>query len=1150
MGLSDFSVKRPVAISMVFLTIVLIGLVCLARLPIELMPNISFGEITIIVEVRGGIPSAEIEERVTKPIEEAVGAVTHIKNILTISKEGNSTVILEFEPGTNMDFAALEVRENFARIKDKLPREIEKPIIAKYEYLDVPIMILAVTGTEYTPEQLRRMVDEAIKKRISRVDGVAKVEVSGGRERKILIEVDQWRLQAHSLSIERVIGVLNLNNLNLLAGDIKRAKDKYLVRAIGEFKTLQEIEQIGVAITPLGSIIHLKDVATVEDSYLEPTSFARMNIRPVVNLYVLKESMANTVRVARGVQKELDHLKPMLPGDVEITPTFNQADFVRKAIDTVKSALLYGAVLAVLVLAIFLADLSTTRILALSLLVALVVNMFLQLVPQPALMPMLFSIILVILFSSVLLRDLRPTFVIALTIPIAVLATFSLMYFMKITLNVMTLCGLALGVGMLVDSSIVVLENIFKKREEKLNEFKAAPQLVTAGAKEVALAIFASTVTTIIVFLPIIFVNKEIQMLYSGLALTVTFSLLASLFVSLTLVPMLSSRFRLRVVTGGRWRATSTGYEKSNAEDPIQESKTKTPDPGTQRPKDLGRNPFFFRLQGNYRKALTFVIGYRWLFILLAFGVFAHAVFLSTKLEREFIGIAEQNRFTIFIQMPTGTRLEVSDQVVSRVEKLLTDIPEIKTATARVDPWSSKIYVELVPLNQRKRSTAQTIEALRPGVEKIQPAFIYFEESQEVGTKEVLLEIYGHDYEILKGLAIEIASRLGAIEKLTDVKIRMREGRPEMRLVIDKQRAALFGLTVGDIAEVIHAQMRGMVATRYHSPIVPLVRLKGSEGRGLEVRRGRYPVYSLEEKRLLDRKLKEFRSARYPGQPDLAEVKEIETIARLEEEHRRTFDDLHRLTFATPSGDLIYLKQISAFNLDIGPSEIWRKNKTRMVQVSANTGGMPLGTVARKIREGLTDLKFPKDYFYRFGGNYDKMIRNQKELSFAFWLTLVLVFMVLASLFESYHQPFIIMISVPLAAIGVVSLLTLAHNPVGIGVLIGCIMLAGIVVNNAIILVDRINRYRRDSTTARTVREAVLTACQDRLRPILMTTSTTVLGLLPMALDKSEAATLWSPLALTVIGGLISSTFLTLFILPSIYLFFNDVRNMLKGGRK
>ncbi len=1086
MNLPNLSVRRPTAISMFFLGVVLIGVIAFQLLPVEMMPNTSFGDITINIDVRGGIPASEIEERIAKPVEEAVGTVTHLKNILSISKEGNAKIILEFEPGTNMDFAALEVREKFNRIRNDLPREIEKPVIAKYEYMDVPIMILAITSDIRTPEELRKIVDNKIKDRIQRIEGVARAEVSGGREGKILIEIDQTKLQAYALSINQVVDIINLNNANLLAGEIKRVKDKYLVRTIGEFQSLKEIEDLAIATTRQGSVIRLKDIGEVRDSYLDPTAFARVNTQPVVSIYIQKESTANTVEISQRINKEIKALKEILDRDIKIIPTFNQAEYIQKAVNRVKLSLGYGAILATLVLFVF-------------------------------------------------LRSFHSVGIIAATIPISILFTFSLMFFGKITLNVMTLSGLALGIGMLLDNSIVVLENIFKKRQEFINSAQAQKllahnnhnwirkNLAITGASEMLLAIVASTITTLVVFLPLVFINPEIRMLYSGIALTITFSLLASLLASLALVPMLASRLKFK----------QPKFLESRISESESSEATDSPTPADSRPTALRK------VLGYYQKFLAHCLSFRYLMLVLALIAFGFIFQQGRKLEREFIGVAEQNKFTVFIEMPTGTRLEVSDKIVSQVEEIIARRPEIKTFTAKIEPWSSKIYVELLPMNRRKLSAAEVIEKLRPYTEKIEPAFIYYEEPEEVGTKEILLELYGYDYEVLKSLAIQVAQRMQPIPKFTDVKIRMREGRPEMRLAIDKRQAALFGLTVEDIALALHTHMRGLVATRYRGTTEPLVRVKE------ESFYEKQPYFSSEGQKMLERKSGEFRELIGPPLASAEEAKEIETIVRLEEKFRRTFKDLRRISMVTPDGEQIYLSQLADFKFDLGPSEIWRKNKSRMVQVSANTGGTPLGTAAEKVKQALYDFKFPKDYFWQFGGNYDKMIRNQKELSFALILSLVLVYMILASLFESFRQPFIILFTVPLAAIGAIAALRISDKPVGTGVLIGAIMLGGIVVNNAIILIDRINSLRRKGGALYSgkggVRDAVIGACCDRLRPILMTSMTTILGLLPMALDKSESSNLWAPLAITVIGGLSISTVLTLFVIPGVYLVFEDL---------
>lgn len=1063
MSLPKLSVDKPITITMLFLGIALIGVISFQLLPVEMMPNVSFGDITINIDVRGGIPASEVEKRIGKPVEEAVGSVSNLKNILSISKEGSSTTILEFEPGTNMDFAALEVREKFNRIRNKLPQEIEKPVIAKYEYMDVPIMILAITSDRRNPEQLRKIVDEKVKDRIQRIDGVARAEVAGGREGKILIEVDQYKLQSFGLAINRIVDIININNANLLAGEIKRTKDKFLVRTIGEFESVADIENLAIASNQEGSVIRVKDIAVVKDSFLEPSAYARLNLQQVVTIYIQKESNGNTVKIAKLIKKEIANLKKILERDIKVTPTFNQAEAIESAIAQVQSSLLYGAGLAILILLIF-------------------------------------------------LWDLRLVFIITTSIPLSVLLAFSLMFFSKMTLNVMSLSGLALGVGMLVDCAIVVLDNIFKKRDEAIQNGFLPTQAKSIqdstaieGADEMLLAITASTLTTVIVFLPLVFINPEIRMLYSGIALTITYSLFASLLTALTLVPMLTSRLKIAMP------------RKPDLNEPL----TFPAQPS--QPSMLRR---VGELLSNFYKALiSFILTLRYLIVAACVVICLNVYQEAKKLEKEFIGIAEQNKFTVFIEMPTGTKLDVTDKIVAQVEKIISKTPEIKTYTAKVEPWSSKIYVELYPLAMRKKPTTQIIATLRELTNKLEPAFIYYEEPEEVGTKEILIELYGYDYDVLKSLAIQIAQRMQTVPKFTDTKIRMREGRPELHLLIDKSQAALFGLTTEQISLALHTHMRGLLATHY----------RGGRGAVLKVRDESYrnPLpFSVYGK----------------INPTSAspQAEETETIVRLQEKYRRTVDDLRKLTMVTPGDDQIFLSQLAQFKYDIGPSEIWRKNKSRMVQVSANIGGTALGTAAEKTKNVLKELELPKDYFWQFGGNYDKMIRNEYELKIAIAGSLILVYMLLAGLFESFSQPFIILMTVPLAAIGAIMALRWTNSSVGMGVFIGAIMLGGIVVNNAIVLVDRINFLKHklglEHGSRSQERQVIMLASLDRLRPIMMTSLTTILGLIPMALDKSESAKLWAPLAITVIGGMTVATFLTLFVIPCIYFIFRDLR--------
>jgi HAE1 family hydrophobic/amphiphilic exporter-1 len=597
------------------------------------------------------------------------------------------------------------------------------------------------------------------------------------------------------------------------------------------------------------------------------------------------------------------------------------------------------------------------------------------------------------------------------------------------------------------------------------------------------IAIVASTLTTIVVFLPIVFVNKEIRILYSGLAFTITYSLVISLFVALTLVPMLSARIPSR-----KWDKIKSGP-------PVEEMKTIGDILREEAaiPVRMLKHPgIFYRF---YRRFLSICIRWRYFFLTAAFVAFIVTAFLVLpKIPKEFVGMAEQEDFTIYVELPTGAKLSVSDDAVKKIEELVSGMPEVKSVSSRIEPWSSKVFVKLVPLAQRTQTTKEVINSLRPRVQEVEKlyteAFIYFEEPQEVETNEVILEIFGYDYEVLNKLAAEMLTRMQKVEGLTDLKMRWRRGRPEWQLVVNKDKAASVGLTVKDVADTIHAQMRGLRATLYHT-----------------------------------------------------ESKEVEVVARLRKEDRKTLDMVRKLSMVLPNGKQVTLEQLVKFVPETGPSKIWRKNKDRMIQISANRGSLAFGTAVEKVKEQLKDMKFPMDYYWKFGENYWRMVRNQQELSFALILTIFLIYLVLASLFESYTQPFIIMATVPLAAVGVILALDLLKKSVNVGVLMGAMMLGGIVVNNAIILIDEINRL---STKAITGFKAVLISGESRLRPIMMTTLTTILGLLPMAVDRSPEANLWAPLAITVMAGLTCSTVLTLGLIPSMYLVFEDIKKGLR----
>jgi len=1047
MSLSSFSIKRPVTTIMIYAALILMGMIALTRLPVELYPDISFGQISIIIYIRGGVPPTEVESMVTMPVEEAVSTVSHLDNVLSISKEGESTVVLSFERGIDMQLAAMEVREKFAKVKEKLPKEAEKPIIAQFSQTDVPIVIFAVTSRKRTTEEIRKMVDEEVKERIKRISGVANVEIGGGRERKIIIEADKKALYRYAVSINRLISSLGSSNLNLLVGDIERQTDKVIIRAMGQMETVEDIKNTAVLVRPDGSIVRVKDLADVKDSYLEPKTYARINVSPIVSVYVQKESKANTIDVSKRILEEIDNIRLLMPDDVSLVITKNQAEFIQTSISNLRDALLRGAVMIIFILMLFMGKLGKRAGLVVP--AGLVAAILLP--PK-----ILYFLLAGLAFFVMYVKKHRPIMIVAVSIPISLIITFGFMDLanmfvpgiMDLTINFITLFGLALGVGMLVDNSIVVFENIVTKSEKGMGPVEAAVE----GSTEMNVVIFASTLTTIIVFLPMLFVSKSMSLLYGGVAWTVTFSLCVSLFVALMIVPLMSSRIRVVEAGGTSAKVKSEGFLAP-----------------------------FYRIQ---KRALFFVFRRRFLLISVAFAVFIMAMHTYGKMGKEYMGTTEQNRFTIFIELPTGAKLDASDEVVRNVEEMLQEVPEVKKFTARVEAWSSKVYVELVGLTERKRSIAEVIDSLRPKVARLQPAFIYFEEEQEVGTKEIILNIFGFDYDILREIAIAITTRMGRIPYFTDAKIRMREGRPELDLIVDKKKSAQLGYTTRDIADIVHAKVRGVRATMFHT-----------------------------------------------------KASEVEVITRMQEKDRRTVKDIHNLTVSKIGDDKVTLDQVVDFEYGLGPSEIWRQNRARMIQVSANIGELPLGKAAEHLEAEIADLKLPEDYYYEIGGDYPTLVKTQREFLLTIVIIVVLIYLVLASIFESYRQPFIIMVTVMLATIGAVGALYFTKTAIGMGALIGLMMLAGIVVNNGIILVDHANELKKGRHNLFRI---LFQAAHDRLRPVLMTTATTIFGLLPMAIDKSEGSNLWNPLAITVIGGLLFATPLTLVLVPAIYSIFEQ----------
>lgn len=1098
MSLPSFAVRRPVTTVMFYLGLAVLGLFSWWKLPVDLVPNAAAGSLTIYVGVRGGLPPEDIENLVTKVIEEAVATVQHLRSVLSVSRKDRSVVTLTYEPGTDLSFAALEVQERVAKIRNKLPKDIEKPVVAHYSENDYPVIILSLTSDKNTPERLREIVDNQIKPKLMRVNGVANVEVGGGRERKILVEFYQDRLEAYQLPIREVIDTIGRNNVNLLTGKREDGAAEHFVRAMGQYKTIEDLKNLNVRRTREGSSIKLRDVADVKDFYLDAQSYARLNRKPTVSVYVQKENNSNTIRVAERVRKVARTVQEEVLGtQIQMDIITDQSVFIKEAMDNVTSSLSMGMVLTLLVIFFF-------------------------------------------------LRDWRHTLVVFLSAPVALLITLSFMLSIGLSLNIMTLSALALGIGTVVDGATVVLENILHKKRHARKDGKPEDGVVLSvqGTEELFVSLIGSTLTTVVVFLPIVFINKQVKILYSGLAYTIAFSMAASLLVAVTLVPLLASRLALPAHKGylsptekaklalivewfkGKtpafvFRSTAWALETARRAwarwghhhakrvfppGPPPAAPVLTAADGTPllplwkeyavsahhawygRIWPLVKSEWAYlraRPQRAFLRWSSAAIRWqKWIFIGMALAAGVSVYLYLTVLEKDFLGTTEQNEFIIYIELPAGAKLDISDQVVRKVEQVLSDTPEVsetvKTAAARVEGWSSKVYVTLRPRSERSRSVQDIIQGLRPKVADIgqeYDSFIYFSEPE--ASKEFFIDVFGPQYDTLRDLASAISQKLQAVKGLTDVKLRYKPGQPEVQVRVDKERAALFNLTLKDIAEDLHARIRGL-----------------------------RPSWFFED------------------------AQQLEIIARDKEQFRKSLEDIHYLTLMAPDGTIIPIQQISHFEFALTPSEVWRKDKQRVIQASANREKTALSTAAERSLKAIGDLDVPTGYYYQVGGDYADMVQNEKEFRFAFFIMAALVFIVLASLFESYAQAILIMVTIPMAFIGSIPLLWITRTSVTMSVYIGMIMLGGIVVNAAIILVERMNQARQEGQR---LERAVLESSLLRLSPILNTSLTTIVDLIPLVLSRSESAQLWAPLALTVIGGATVSTFLTLFMIPGLY---------------
>jgi HAE1 family hydrophobic/amphiphilic exporter-1 len=1018
MSLPAFSIRRPITVYMITSVAILLGVISFWKLPVDLMPDIEFPTITVATEYTGVAPE-EMETLITRPIERAVSSAPGVEEIESSSSEGQSRVEVRFEWGTNLDEAANEVRTRVDRLRPILPEDAEPPSLYKFDVSQFPILFMAVSS-DREPKELRQLIEDQILYRLERVPGVAAAEIRGGLRREIHVDLSLEKLRGYNLSIRNVVEVLRRENLNEPVGPVVEGNFELLLRTQGEFKDVSQIENV-VLSTRGGVPVYVKDVARVEDSHEEVRETVRVDGKAGMRLSIRKQSGANTVTVARAVKEELELINRDYP-DIAVIPIMDQSEFIERSIENVRSSAILGSLLAVLVLIVF-------------------------------------------------LRNLRSTVVIALSIPIAVVATFGLMYYNDFTLNTMSFGGLALGVGMLVDNAIVVLENIFRHRELGRSRIEAAIQ----GTSEVSSAIVSSTLTTIAVFVPMVFLAGMSGIMFQQLAYVIAFSLFSSLLVALSIVPVLCSKYlELGEPDGERHPLLRKLARRSG--DSLD------------------------WLDAEYQKLIHWALGHR---RTVAYGT--GALLLGSALLFPLIGFelmpeTDEGEVRVVIELPPGTRMETTGAIAEELEAIVLDaVPETEHVLTEVGGggWRQSqthradIRLQLVQRSERDRSTQEIADALRPmlagrpgmRISTRAGGGMWLMRMGRGGEDRVSVEIRGHDIQVADALAQEVKDIMEVIPGITDAQVDDREGMPEMLVRVDREKAATMGLNVSDLADALRTTVGGRIASMF--------RQGGNE-------------YNI--------------------------------LVRLRQEDRQELASVEQIPLNTGVGEGVQTVPVSSLvrmERREGPVEIERKDQERVVTVRANIADRDLGSIMEDIDAGLRNRTLPRDFSILYGGEYKEQQEAFAGLLFCFVLAVILVYMVMAAQFESLRDPLVILFTIPVAGIGVVLILFLTRTTFNIQAFIGVIMLAGIVVNNAIVLVDYTNLLRRRDGVP--LRQAVELAGRTRLRPILMTTLTTVLAMIPMALGGGEGGEVQAPLARVVIGGLAVSTLITLVLIPTLY---------------
>ncbi len=1031
MKITSIAIKRGVTFFMIYLIVIGFGLFSLARLKIDLFPDLTFPVIAIISQYTGVNPY-DIETTVTRPLEETVSSVENVKKVSSTTSQGLSLVILEFDWGTDMDQAEIDTRKNIDLIRDYLPDNASAPIIFAFDPSLQPVMFMGVQSDQYGQAELRRISERDIEPRLERIPGVANAFTTGGLIREIKVMVDPNRLQAHNFSIDYVVNALRMNNMQIPSGWVDDDMIEFTVKTVGEYSNLDQIRNTTIANID-GTPVRIKDVAEVIDGFKEQRQREYVNNNPSILLMISKQSDANTVQVCKLINDKLPTVQQEIPKGVVINNFYDQATFINRSMANLGNTAIEAIILAFLVLLFF-------------------------------------------------LLNIRSSLIVAISIPTSMVVTFAVMDQAGLTLNMISMAGLALAVGMLVDNSIVVLENIFRRRELGEDISVAADK----GGSEVSMAITASTLTTLAVFVPVLFVPGIAGELFNDMVVTICFSLLSSLVVALTLVPLLASRF--------------LALKTDNPEKQGFISKLKS-----------SISNFITNLTERYGRTLDWSLNHRKLVVFLSFIAFILSLVILGSRGGDFFPDSDQGYMTYVVKRAPGTSLDEMDKTMKEIAKIIEkNVPEaedirlefgqgegISALFGGGGSHKGEIGIKLVRVTERERRQSEIDNALKQEFKNVAGADIRYQQqgfNSMFGEGDIVVEIFGHDLDRSKRIATEIQKLIEKVEGTSQVEMSLEESMPELQIQLDRNRLSDLGLSAAQVSQTVSSSVLGSIATIYR---------EGGD--------------------------------------------EYDIRVQLDQKYRNNKKDLENLLIVAPTGARVPLRAIADVVNSRAPVEITREDQERVVKVSMMVFGRDLSSVTNDVRNELKKVALPNDYRLEISGVAEEQAESFGYLGIAMLVAIALTYMVMASQFESLLDPFVIMFTIPLSVIGVALALLVTGSTLTVMALIGIIMLVGIVVNNGIVLVDYMNQLR---DSGKNIFDAAREGGRTRLRPVLMTALTTILAMFPLALGIGESAENWAPMARSVIGGLFVATFLTLVVVPVLYVIFETRAERFKQKRE